>query len=306
MAVRGEVETRFAWLAVRQHDVVARWQLLEPWRRSADRHAARRAADRLATGLERMHDGVYLAGFAAPTVRQRHWAAVLTAPGTVLADKSAAVFWEIAKDDDPGRETVVRPGVGSPRESLALWVRYSQTLEGVVRHEQGLPVTSVERTIISRSARVTDRDRAKLLREALRLGRTTLPGMRRALTAAMGQRGVAPLRQLVAQYEALQLHRCRSDAEARAMELLGAARLLLPEVNVRRAGLEADLSWPALRLIVEIDGPSFHVLRDADAHRTAAWTAAGWRVVRVPSSVVFGDPAAFIALVVAAGVPSAR
>ncbi len=78
-------------------------------------------------------------------------------------------------------------------------------------------------------------------------------------------------------YSGLPLGRARSGAEIRALEILRAAARPLPRLNVRVAGEEADLSWPGLRLIIEIDG-TFHLDVGEEARKDAAWSAAGWTV----------------------------
>jgi very-short-patch-repair endonuclease len=75
---------------------------------------------------------------------------------------------------------------------------------------------------------------------------------------------------------------------------LADAGIEAPNVNVRIAGLEADLSWPSKRLIIEIDGATFHQDKLADARRTAAWRAAGWHVERLPATAVYDDPSRLI------------
>ena len=74
------------------------------------------------------------------------------------------------------------------------------------------------------------------------------------------------------------------------MELLAEAGRPLPRLNVRINEEEADLSWPAVRLIVEIDGGPFHLDVGEDARKEAAWKAAGWAVSRVSSDDVYGRP----------------
>ena len=98
---------------------------------------------------------------------------------------------------------------------------------------------------------------------------------------------MASLRAAVEQLAGLRLDRCRSDAEAWAVALIADAGLAAPDVNERVAGEEADLSWPAARLIVELDGPSYHVLRDADIRKMKAWRAAGFDVQRLPTDAVY-------------------
>lgn len=284
--------------AAAQRDVVARWQLVGP----AAPRAAVRAADRAVRGLRRLHDGVYLLGHAPATERQRWWAATLTAPGTALSHASAAALhglWSWPRSF----ETVTRPGSGGPRRLGDVLVHYAEDLDAWVVEDDGLRITAVERTLIDLSPHVGDVRRRKLLREALRLRLVTLASMRAALAAHRGRRGTVPLARLVERYATLRLDRCRSDAEARAMEVLFEAGLVLPDVNEHRAGEEADLSWEALRLIIEIDGPGFHVLTDEDARKTAAWQAGGWRVRRIGSDAVFARPQELVALALAHGVP---
>ena len=100
----------------------------------------------------------------------------------------------------------------------------------------------------------------------------------------------ATLTSQLAQLPALQLHRCRSDAEALAVVTLHDAKIPTPDINVDIAGEEADLSWPAKRLILELDGGSFHQDKLEDARKTAIWRAAGWDVRRLPTDVVYDDP----------------
>jgi very-short-patch-repair endonuclease len=88
----------------------------------------------------------------------------------------------------------------------------------------------------------------------------------------------------------LKLHRCRSDAEALAVVILAGAKLEPGAINVRIAGEEADLSWADRRLIVEIDGGTYHQDKLEDARKTAAWRAAGWQVERVPAADVYDNP----------------
>ena len=58
----------------------------------------------------------------------------------------------------------------------------------------------------------------------------------------------------------------------------------------RIAGEEADLSWPSKRLILEIDGGTFHQDKLEDARKTAARRAAGWHVERLAANAVYDDP----------------
>jgi hypothetical protein len=280
-------------IAAHQDGLVARWQL---------RHAglSKAAIEGWAAGLRTLHDGVYLTGWGPVTQRQRWWSAVLTAPGTVLANASAAGIHDIRRPP-AGIDTVVRVGARGRRTERGLLVSYSLTLTANIVDIDRLPVTTVERTIIDLWPHLAPTERVRMLREALRLRRTTTTRMLAALQAHRGRRGVESLRAEVLVLGGLRLERCLSDAEAFAVALLQEAGVTPPEVNARIAGHRADLSWPAHRLIIEIDGPSFHVLRDADIATMRRWEATGYTVRRIPSDVLYADPSTLLRLAPPAG-----
>jgi very-short-patch-repair endonuclease len=64
----------------------------------------------------------------------------------------------------------------------------------------------------------------------------------------------------------------------------------MPRLNAQVAGIEADLSWPDERLIIEIDGGPFHLDVGEDARKEAAWHAAGWTVLRMSSDDLYQAP----------------
>jgi hypothetical protein len=279
-------------LARRQDGVVAVWQLVAAG-------LSRDAAHHHTAGLQRLFDGVYVTGDGRITDRQRWIGAAVTAPHTLLAGPSAAAAYGIARWK--GLHIVVRPGTGGPKRHGPLLVHHSTLVlsDGSLRDAttfDGIRITTAERTVAAVWPRLrTDRARHKLVREALRLRRTTVPRLRAHLDAAPSRNAPRKLIALLDRYERLQLHRCRSDAEAYAVELIDAAGLPLPQINVRIAGEEADLSWPDRRLVIEIDGDRFHQDKAEDARKTAIWTAARHRVRRAPADLVFGDPARFVA-----------
>lgn len=274
-------------LAKRQEGCLARWQLV-----AAKWPTGR--CDRALRPLRRVHDGVYVTGHAPLTPLQRWWAATLTAPRTVLSHESAACFWGMASVD-PTRVTVTRPGRTGPETSARLHVRYSATLPGNVRYRKRLKVTSPERTVIDVWPRLSGKAQDRLLREALRTKRTTAKRVLRVLDKHRGRRGAATLRARCELYVRLPLSRCRSDAEVEGLIVLDRAGVPLPAVNVKRAGEEADFSWPDRRLIVEIDGAAFHDPLE-DARKTGVWTRAGWTVLRIPATDVYRHPERLVAL----------
>ena len=281
-------------LATLQDGVIARWQLVRAGLTEA-------AAEWWVRDMQPLGDGVFLSGLAQPTLRQRWWAAVLTHPGTVLSHASAAACHGL-RPVVGVIVTVTRVGNRGREHSRGLLVSYSLTLRGSITEHDRLPITTVERTIIDLWPSLSARARSRMLREALRLGSTTAPRMLAAIRAHRRRRGVASLRAAVEQLGGLRLDRCRSDPEAWAVALIADAGLAAPGVNERIAGEEADLSWPAARLIVELDGPSYHVLRDEDIRKMKAWRAVGFDVQRLPTDAVYHAPERLLALVPATNV----
>jgi hypothetical protein len=271
-------------LLAQQQDLVARWQLLRAgWSDKRVEHWVRRNQPQV------VHTGVYAVQRGPLNAHQRRHAATLTTPTSVLSLHSAALADELLAFGPPW-ETITRPGTHGPRHVPGLRIHTTRTLAGRADRRHGFWCTTAERTAIDLWPLLADPARRKLLREGVRRRRFTVASLQAGLALDAGRRGTADLATRVARLDRLQLERCRSDAEAFAMEVLDDAHRRLPEVNQERAGLEADLSWAPDRVIVELDGPQFHRDPLEDAHRTHTWTQAGWTVLRLPTPELFADP----------------
>jgi len=267
-------------LAARQAGCVASWQLRNAgWSWDAIRHRT--------PGLRRLHDGVFVTGDAPVTRLQRWWAATLTAPGSVLAFASAGAAYEM-RPWESTFEVVARRGHGGPRRHGTLLVYRTKHLHATTL--DGLPITTPERTLADLWPSLDNKAQGNLLRNALRLKLLTIPSLSAHLQQASAKQRPRTLTNRLARYQSLQLHRCRSDAEAAAVVALRDANIPAPEVNLRIAGEEADLSWPDRRLIIEIDGGAYHQDKLEDARKTARWRAAGWHVERIAATQVYDDP----------------
>jgi putative AbiEi antitoxin of type IV toxin-antitoxin system len=278
-------DAQVAELAGRQFNRVSRAQLAELGL------SEKAIVHRLDAGrLVRVEEGVFT---VAPVREDDDWGkwmgATLTAPGSVLSQVSAAAAW--GTWSLPRQlETVTRPGRGGPRRHGDVLVFRSLTLDGDCTQLRGIPITRIERTLLDVARVVSERALARAMREALRLRVTTVAALGDSLGRYQGRRGSARLARAVARFTGLPAHRARSGAEIRAMGILRDAGRPLPNLNVRIAGEEADLSWPRRRLIVEIDGAPFHLDRGEDARKAAAWAAAGWKVRRLPADDVYERP----------------
>src|SRR3954470_7314041 len=156
----------------------------------------------------------------APVLEHDDWGrwmgATLTAPGTKLSHASAAAagdFWSLPRQF----ETVTRPGSGGPRRFGDVLAFRSTTLEGECTELRGIPITTVERTLIDLARSVSRPALARALREAVRLRRTTVYDVADALGRSAPRRRSKSLAAAIARYTGLPLERARSGAEVRAM-----------------------------------------------------------------------------------------
>jgi hypothetical protein len=283
-------DVRIVKLAGAQFNRVSRAQL------AALGLSAGAIAHRVASGrLVIVEQGV----FALPPVLDDDWGrwlgATLTAPGTCLSHQSAAAasgFWSRRGQV----ETVTRPGSGGARRHGGLLVYRSSTLEDERTALRGIPITTVPRTLLDLAPQLSERALARAVREAARLRLTTIGAIADCMDRHRGRRGARRLGGVIARYTGLPIARARSGAEVRALEVLRGAGRALPELNARVAGEEADLSWPAHRVLIEIDGGPFHLDVGEDARKQACWEGAGWIVRRVTSDDVYDRPERLLAL----------
>jgi hypothetical protein len=284
-------DARVEELAREQFNRISRTQLRELGL-SDDAIAHRVARGRLIV----LHEGV----FALPPVLDHddlgRWkGATLTAPGSRLSLGSAGHAWAIWYRPT-GLISVTRPGSGGPRRMSGVIAYRSTTVVAESTELDGIPITTPERTLLDLARKASRAALARGVRDAIRLGLTTLPDLA-AFTMVRRRRGGARALEIVlGRYSGLPLHRARSGAEVKALELLRDASRPMPRLNARIAGEEADLSWPEIKLIVEIDGDPYHLDKGEDARKEAAWIAAGWVVRRIPADDVYQRSARLLAI----------
>lgn len=272
----------FDALLFQQEGMFGTWQLRRAgWSEAKARHAVR--------GLREIHHGVHATGHASLTPRQLCWAAVLTEPGTRLSHTSLARL--VGFDDwEFDHETVTRLGNGGRVRHPGLVVYRSGRLAPAELGEiHGIPCVSPARALLDLLAQRTERNAARLVRNALRAGAVTEKDLRVMLALHPGRRGITRLRRYTDAYGHLPLDRTKSDAEALGLAVLDALGIETPLVNVKIAGEEADYVWRRHRWIVELDSRRWHHPVE-DARKTAVWAGARWTVRRVPTDDVYERP----------------
>ena len=124
----------------------------------------------------------------------------------------------------------------------------------------GIPVTSVERVFLDLAGVLRAPALRSLLEAAQRKGSFDDRRVENAIAASNGHQGIAALRAALALLgdgpPAI-----RSELEILFLELIRAAGLPEPSVNVVVVGHVVDFSWPEYNLVVEVDSWRYHRLR---------------------------------------------
>jgi very-short-patch-repair endonuclease len=286
----GEVSVDWviAELAERQHGVVGRKQLLELGiKANAINGRVRRGH------LHTVHRGAYAVGHRVLGREGRLLASVLACgPGTVLSHRSAASLWRILPDCRGPIEVTKPQGWRGP---AGVWVHRSLLPDDEKTTIEGVPVTTVPRTLLDLATVVTRRRLEQAINEVevLRLmDPLSLPDL---LERYPRRRGSALLRRLI-QSEARFRGITRSELEDRFIALLDARSLPRPRLNasvrVRGRFLEVDCLWAESGLILELDGRAAHrtnLAFERDRERDRLLIAAGWRVIRLTWRQIHDD-----------------
>ena len=268
-----------AALAARQHGVVARRQL----------EAAGVTLSMLKTGvargrLIRLHRGVYAVGHDRLRREGRWMAAVLAVgPDALLSHRDAAALHGLRPPGDHARWEVATSGrAGSTREIRV----FRATLAAADRTEvDGIPATSVARTLVDLAGTVPARHLRKALDEAERRRLFDLVAIEDALARTQRRNGPghAAMRAALRELRSVAVSRTRSELEDRFLALLDAHRIARPRTNHSVQGMEVDACWPDRALVVELDGWDAHRTRRAfqeDRLRSNALQRQGWPVLR--------------------------
>jgi hypothetical protein len=149
----------------------------------------------------------------------------------------------------------------------------------------GIPVTSLARTLLDLGAVVPAADLLKAIDRAERMRIFDLSAGLEVLDRARGRKGARALRRALAAYEPSMQ---KSRLERRFKRLLESAPdIAQPRFNAlvdgETATHEVDAFWPEHRLAVQVDGFDFHRTRrdrEQDADSDADLELAGHRVMR--------------------------
>ncbi len=268
--------SRRAWeLAGRQHGVVARRQLL------ALGFNSREIEHRVSRGrLHLLMRGVYAVGWPRLT-RERRWMAGVLAcdDGAALSHRSAAALWGIARERPGVIDISVRRRCELRRQGLRVRGRPNLRPEEIVVRD-GIPVTSVVRTLIDLATELTPLELERSINEADKYDLIDPENLRSALDGYAGEPGVKLLRKVLDK-RTFQLS--DSDLEIHFRPIAAAAGLPPPLAKAVVNSFEVDFFFPDLGLVVETDGLRYHrtpSTQARDAKRDRAHVLAGMTPVR--------------------------
>jgi predicted transcriptional regulator of viral defense system len=266
-------------LAGRQHGVVSIRQLEGPLGFS-QRSVARAAA---AGRLHRVYRGVYAVGHTDLSLQGECLAAVLAVgPGALLSYHSAGWLWGLWR------------GAPAPFEVTAFVPRHHPTPKGIVRHRarnlveddrtvvDGIPVTSVARTLLDLAWKLRGYQIRRVLDCAEELGLLDLDAIRAVIERNRGHHGAKRLRYALDIYKPAPY--TRSEFERRFVDHLVASGLPRPATGWNELGHELDVYWPERRFAIELDTWETHGTRYAferDHDRDLDFALAGIEAIRV-------------------------
>src|SRR5581483_10568945 len=201
--------------------------------------------------LRRLHQGVFLVGDIELT-RERRWRGGVLACGLggLLAYWSGATLWDLARDDR-GLTHVIAPG-GSRLNVPGVVKHRARNLHPEDRAEvNGIPVTSVARTLLDLAPLMRPARLARMLEDAERRRVLDAAAVVRVCDRNRGHRGA---RRLVAALRRLgPVPDIRSPLERMFAEFCPRYGIPSPSFNVVVAGYVVDAVWQRQRLVVELD-----------------------------------------------------
>lgn len=241
------------------------------------------------------HRAVYAVGQRA-LPREALWMAAVLGGGTraVLSHRSAAELWRLRDgtsalvDVTAERARRRRPGIRFHRSPLPF---------DEVTTRDGIPVTTVPRTLLDLAVVLRPRQLERALNEAdvLRLwDRLSLVDL---LERYPNRAGTAALRVALRQRHAGATV-TKSELEEGFLTLVDELGLPRPEVNasllVDGRTFEPDCLWRQSRLVIELDSRDFHdtiVAFESDRERDRRLAVEGWRTIRVTWRALHQDRA---------------
>jgi very-short-patch-repair endonuclease len=268
------VERALVRLAERQSGVIAHRQIVglgltDQWIRR-----------RIAMGwLIPILHGVYAVGHRPRTLRGWHCAALLAAGGrSALGNRSAGAHWGMTKA--PGRPHVIAPRSADGIKGIVVH-RPRALAEDDIVEDQGVRVASPARVLLDIASEGASRRQLERALDQAEINELHLP-IEPLITRCRRRRG-APLLRAVLEWHTAGSTITESEAEEAFLKIVRTAGLPDPIPQCPVEGKRRDFAWPQARVVVEIDGRTFHDTQrgfEEDRVRGNEITLAGWAHLR--------------------------
>ncbi|MFL5956403.1 MAG: DUF559 domain-containing protein, partial [Solirubrobacterales bacterium] len=230
--------------------------------------------------------------------REGVWLAAVLAggEGAALSHLCAAALWEIWERPPPRRPRVSVPTTAGRRSPRGIDLHRAPTLQpNDITRRNGIPVTTLSRTLIDLAAIIEAKRLRSVLRQAERVHGLDLSRLRSALDAApRSSHRHARLKRALDRYVPGTAG-TEGEPEAAFLELCAVHGLPIPRTQVPIGRYRADFVWPDLNLVVEIDDRGSHdgyIAFHEDRVRDRAMKAAGLDVLRFTRGEVVRGPGA--------------
>jgi len=235
------------------------------------------------------------------TSRQGWWIAAVLAsgPDALLSHQTAAALWGL-RGYSGGAIHVTAPRKSTSTKRIRR--HFSHVPEDERSEEDGIPVTSVHRTMFDLAASVSVDQVVAMIKEAEYLNRWDRLSLPDLLDRYPGKRGSRKVRFALERIVEEPPGRKRSKLEERFAPFLRRHRLPLPRFNdwivLGSKRYQLDCHWPGTNRIVELDGWQGHRTRSAfrdDRERDRRLTAAGYTVTHITWNQLDDEPEAIAA-----------
>jgi hypothetical protein len=211
--------------------------------------------------------------------------------GGMLSHRAAAALWDLA---------------AIPSGPIDVTAPTARRIEGIRCHRtrsihpddrtiiDGIPVTSVPRTLLDRAQTLHPQRLRTLVEQAQRRDLLSPLSLNALLSRSNGRKGTAALRAVLSE-----LHDeapwTQSELERRCLEFVRTHGLPEPRTNVLIDGILVDCFWPEHNLVAELDSYGFHTDRrsfESDRCKGITHVRAGRHSIHITQRMITRGPRA--------------
>lgn len=242
--------------------------------------------------LHPLFTGVYAVGTPTPPQRGLFMGAVLSCgEGALLSYTSAGAHRNLMKLGWGDVHVTVLRGHCADRDGIRVH-RVRRLHPDDCDVLDGIPVTSLARTLLDLAEVVPRRKLVYALEQAERLRVLDMSALDACMTRNRGRRGLKALTAAIKEVEPEAEH-TRSKMERLFIDFCRRYELKIPAMNVSVEGFAVDGLWADAKLVLELDSWTYHRSRrsfEEDRRRDAVLKLSGYGVLRVTYRWLIEEP----------------